>query len=105
MPNPPVQGSEFNQGEFGDSLFNAPAPASRLHPTEKPQALLRYLIGKLAPESVLDPFGGSCATLLAAADLGVKSIGIEIDERNCERAAQRLQDRATTPFLPFGEAS
>jgi site-specific DNA-methyltransferase (adenine-specific) len=85
--------------------FNAPSPAGRLHPTEKPQPLLRYLIGKLNAGTVLDPFAGCSSTLLAAADLGVKAIGVEIVEENCERAARRLQARHDNPFLPFGEAS
>lgn len=83
--------------------FNAPSPTARIHPTEKPQALLRYLIGKLAPESVLDPFAGSSSSLLAAADLGIRGIGVEIDEATCERAARRLQARQDAPFLPFAE--
>lgn len=63
---------------------------SRLHPTEKPIELLRYLIGKHPAASILDPFAGSGTTLRAAKDLGVKSIGIEIEEKYCEVAARRL---------------
>lgn len=85
--------------------FNAPSASSRIHPTEKPQALLRYLISKLGATSVLDPFAGSASTLLAAAELGVRAIGVEILEETCERAANRLQARADTPFLPFDEAA
>lgn len=62
----------------------------RLHPTEKPTALLSYLIQKMSPVSVLDPFMGSGSTLWAAKMRGCSAIGIEIEERYCEIAAERL---------------
>lgn len=69
--------------------YNAPPSQNRLHPTQKPVALLAYLIGKLAPETVLDPFMGSGTTLTAARQSRSRAIGIESDERYCEIAAKR----------------
>lgn len=62
------------------------------HPTQKPVDLMRWCI-ELVPDvqTILDPFMGSGTTLRAAKDLGRKAIGIEIEERYCEIAANRLR--------------
>ena len=62
----------------------------RTHPTEKPVSLLVALLEKCPFSTVLDPFMGTGATLLAAAQTGRKAIGIEIEERYCEIAAKRM---------------
>ena len=66
----------------------------RVHPTQKPLALMRWCLS-LVPdaETVLDPFAGSGTTLVAARLEGRKAIGIEINERYCEAAANRLAQR------------
>jgi DNA modification methylase len=64
------------------------AEERKQHPTPKPLGLMRDLILKTEGR-VVDPFAGSGTTLVAAKSLGRKSIGIEIEERYCEVAAQR----------------
>ena len=66
-----------------------------VHPTVKPEAIMQWLMQKSseAGELVLDPFMGSGVTLLAAAALGRRAIGIELEERYCEVAAERLSER------------
>lgn len=61
------------------------------HPTEKPVILIRKLIELFWLQgTILDPFMGSGTTLRAAKDLGRKAVGIEIEERYCEIAANRM---------------
>lgn len=65
------------------------------HPCPKPLSAWTWLLGKVARpgESVVDPFVGSGTTLRAAKDLGLRAYGVEIDERWCEIAADRLAQK------------
>lgn len=63
------------------------------HPTTKPLQLIKDLVWLFSEEgdTVLDCFAGSGTTLRAAKDLGRKAIGIEIEEKYCEIAVNRLR--------------
>ena len=76
---------------------------ARFHPTQKPLAVIKWAIGLCpgSPQSILDPFMGSGTTLVAAKELGRKAIGIEIEEKYCEIAIDRLRQGV----LPFKERS
>ena len=64
----------------------------RQHRTQKPRNLMRWCIQEAGePQTILDPFMGSGTTLRAAKDLGRQAIGIEIEEKYCEIAANRLR--------------
>ncbi len=63
------------------------------HPCPKPLDLFGKLLKKARAESVLDPFLGSGTTLVAAKRLRITGVGIEIEERFCEMAADRLQQQ------------
>lgn len=62
-----------------------------IHPTQKPLGIIDPLIRySLAPGGiVLDPFAGSCSTLVAAREAGYRAIGIEADEAMCAKAVER----------------
>ena len=62
------------------------------HPTQKPLGCISPLIyaSSFKGDLILDPCVGSGTTLRAAKDLSRRAIGIEIEERYCEIAANRL---------------
>lgn len=78
-----------------------PGAGQRVHVTQKPEGLVRDMLSVAPPGAVLDPFMGSGTTLRAAKDLGRKVVGIELDERYCEIAAERLSQGV----LDFGGAA
>lgn len=79
-------------------------PSAKHHPTAKPVALLRRLIESSSNvgERVLDPFMGSGSTLVAAAVEGRLGVGIELDDRYCQTAADRL-DRTLDLLGPLAK--
>lgn len=67
--------------------------SKRVHPTQKPIALMKSIIRYWTQKGdvILDPYCGAGSTLIAAKQLRRHSIGIEISEEYCSRAAERLQ--------------
>jgi DNA modification methylase len=76
----------------------------RAHPTQKPLRLLWYLAVAMsdADDLILDPFCGSGTTCVAAKKLGRKYIGIDISEKYCQIARDRL--KAVDTGVPVKEA-
>jgi hypothetical protein len=74
-------------------LIRSVRPDKALHEWEQSVTEATYLIERLTDsgELVLDPMCGSGTTLLAAARLGRRYLGCEIDEQRMRVAAARLQ--------------
>lgn len=72
---------------------------NRLHPTQKPVAVLRPIIAAFSEpgDLVLDPFCGSGSTLVAARQLKRQALGMELDRDHHATAARRL----TWPWQPI----
>jgi site-specific DNA-methyltransferase (adenine-specific)/modification methylase len=66
----------------------------RYHPTQKPVALMEYLIKTYTDQNdlILDPFMGSGTTLVAAKKLKRRAVGIELSEQYCQIAVNRLEN-------------
>lgn len=61
------------------------------HPGYTPMNVIKRILAVRRCESLLDPFCGTGTTLRAAKDLGMRAVGIEINEAYCEIAANRLR--------------
>lgn len=75
------------------SIYFAREQRGKVHPTQKPVALLEYLIKTytLEGETVLDNCMGSGSTGVACINTNRKFIGIEKDERYFEVAKRRIE--------------
>ena len=68
-------------------------PRDRMHPNEKPVALVEHFVGihTTGGQNVLDPFMGSGTTGVACVNLGRKFIGIEIEPKYFDIACKRIE--------------
>lgn len=90
----PSKNVEKNNVYYPKNLLNFSNAVNKgkLHPTQKPVALLEYLIKTytLEGETVLDFTMGSGSTGVAAVNTGRKFIGIELDENYFKIAEDRI---------------
>ncbi len=77
---------------YPKNIINISNDSNKLHPTQKPVALMEYLIKTYTNESekVLDFTMGSGSTGVAAKNLNRKFIGIELDENYFNIAKERI---------------
>ena len=67
-------------------------PSKNIHPTEKPQDILQYLIKKSSKENdnILEPFAGGGSTLIACKQTNRFATGIEIEKNYYELIKKRI---------------
>lgn len=78
-----------NKGREADRV--ADAVSKMPHPTRRLLQHVRWLCKWFGGSSVCDPFMGSGTCALACKSLGIPFVGIEIEERYCEFAANTLR--------------
>ena len=95
---------------YGDNkqttVFEVPKPPRNAeHPTMKPVQLIAQMITNSCPKGgiVLDVFGGSGSTLIAAYDNRMRAFLVELDERYADAICRRFQEH--TGILPVRRAT
>ena len=104
--NKPERGFSLSEAELAWTnrdnvvrVFDGPRSESdRLHPTQKPVALMQWCVEKTSGH-VLDPFMGVGSTGVACTKLGRRFTGIEIHEPYFDIACRRIEEAWKQPRL------
>lgn len=92
MWNGMMQGKSIDEGyiQQGNKSLNE----KRIHPTQKPVNLYRWIINKYCKQGfkILDTHVGSASSLIAFEEAGLKYVGFEKDERIYNLAYDRLME-------------
>ncbi|MHC1772974.1 MAG: DNA methyltransferase [Flexilinea sp.] len=105
MWNGMLQGKSISEGyiQQGNKALNE----KRIHPTQKPVALYKWLLTSFAQgmSRLLDTHVGSASSLIAFEDLEYEYVGIEIEEYYFDLAKIRLYEYRRQMKLDFQEAA
>lgn len=85
----------YGGGKFKTTVWDIPKPTRNdLHPTMKPVELVANCIldGSKEGDIVLDTFGGSGTTIVAAEQTGRRCFMMELDPRYCDVIIHRWED-------------
>ena len=76
----------------------------RIHPTQKPVALYKWILSNYAKQGdlILDTHVGSASSLIACYDMGFDYIGFEIDEGYYNAAQKRIAENKAQMRWRFG---
>jgi hypothetical protein len=87
--------------QIGDS-YAAPTPDKPIHPTQKPVPVLNYFLSGLVDSTtdMFDPTAGSGSSLVAAEELGARSVaGLELSPEFCTAANDEIRKRRNIRLL------
>ena len=99
--------NNFSDGEYAWTSFQKPAKCFdyayygninaepfRIHPTQKPVKLYKWLLHNYAKQGdkILDTHVGSASSIIACLDMGFEYMGFEIDEEYYNLASKRIED-------------
>ncbi len=73
-----------------------------VHPTQKPEELIRQMLSWYDFETVLDPYIGSGTTALAAIKLNKHFLGFEVDPEHFKTAKERIESASGEPVKVEG---
>ena len=81
--------------------FRTCEPVIKIHPTQKPVALYKWLLKNYAKQGdlILDTHVGSASSLIACHDMGFDAVGFELDKDYYDKSKQRLEDFMKQPRL------
>lgn len=108
-----MYGRDFSEVElaYTDTDINGkifklnPLQTDRIHPTQKPVALYKWLVKNYVKQGqrILDTHVGSASSLIAYEDAGLEYVGYELDADYYKAAAQRIKDhKAQLTMFPAG---
>lgn len=99
-----LQGKSMSEGwiQQGNKQLNE----KRIHPTQKPVALYKWLLINYAKkgDKILDTHVGSASSLIACHELGFDYLGFELDKEYFSKANERLEQvKAQMSIFDFVE--
>ena len=97
-----MRGRSFSECEYAWTSFNRsariveenPVQPDRIHPTQKPVKLYKWLLHNYAKKGdlILDTHVGSASSLIACYDMGFDAVGFELDKDYYEASKKRLEE-------------
>lgn len=95
--------SIFKRGEMQDiwRIGRGGKNNAKGHSATFPNALVEKILKGWKSDTILDPFVGTGTTLIVAKKLGKKAVGIDVSEKYCSIAKERLKNTSKSLNLFF----